>query len=416
MNKRIKSEFSIEIKNLVKSYKCYFNPVSGPIKDFLIGKFLSKKIYKKFIAINQISFKVKKGEVIGIIGPNGSGKTTLLKIIANLLKPDSGKVIIKGKVIALLASGAGIHPEFTGRENILFNGLTIGLTKKEIEDKLTDIIKFAEIGDFIDQPFRTYSSGMQARLLFSISMYVKSDILIIDEALTTGDSYFVEKARTKILDLCNSGATIIMVSHNLSQISELCKRTILLGNGRIIAEGNTDIVIKKYSKWINKMKNKSLISKNLNLISTQGDESIILENVKILNKNFKPTKLFKSGDDLIINLKYKKIGQIDKVKMWIGFINKVNNLCISEIGKNNENLTTNGIIFSPKKSGEIKIKLSPLYIQYSKISLWISLSNIKGTKYFSEYINVGNIEITGRYQSISYPSFKFWQPYTVIND
>ena len=136
---------------------------------------------------------------------------------------------------------------------------------------------------------------MQARLLFSISMYVKSDILIIDEALTTGDSYFVEKARTKILDLCNSGATIIMVSHNLSQISELCKRTILLGNGRIIAEGNTDIVIKKYSKWINKMKNKSLISKNLNLISTQGDESIILENVKILNKNFKPTKLFKSG-------------------------------------------------------------------------------------------------------------------------
>ncbi len=415
-NNSIKNNrYSIEIKNIYKSFKCFDNPVTGPIKNYLFGKVLSKKNFNEFIAINNLSMKVKKGEVIGIIGPNGSGKTTLLKIIANLLQADKGEVNINGKVTALLASGAGIHPEFTGRENILFNGLTIGLKKEEILNKIDDIINFAEIGSFIDQPFRTYSSGMQARLLFSVTMYVKSEILIIDEALSTGDAYFVEKSKDKIKEFCNSGSTILMVSHNIHQISELCNRAYLITNGRINCKGNTDYVIKQYNEW--NFKRKGVVKKiKSNFSSLSGDESIILTKVQTLNKKSEETVIFKSGEELRIKIFYENLKFKKKVRLWVGFIDMKSQICFSEIGRNKESVYSNGHIFKPDKNGSIYFKFSPLYLQYSKISLWIIFTSLDGSKIYSEYKNVSPIEISGRYQSISYASYKFWHPYKIIND
>ena len=185
-------DIAIDIRNASKRFKLYHNMVLGPLKDLIL--FWRKgSYYREFRAVDDVSFQVRRGEVVGIVGPNGAGKTTLLKMIAGLLPIDSGSITVRGRVNALLALGVGVHPEFTGRENIFYGALMLGMKAAEIEAKMDSIVEFAELGEFIEQPFRTYSSGMRSRLLFSISMSIEPDILIVDEALATGDAYFVQK-------------------------------------------------------------------------------------------------------------------------------------------------------------------------------------------------------------------------------
>ena len=190
-----KADIAIKVSNVTKRFKLYHNIVTGPIKETLFY-WKRRNYYRDFLAVKGVSFEVKKGEVIGIIGPNGAGKSTLLKMVAGLLPVDGGEIKVQGRITALLALGVGIHPEFTGKENIFYGGMLLGLSKKEVLSKMNDIIEFSELGEFINQPFRTYSSGMKARLLFSTSMSISPDILIVDEALATGDSYFVQKKLT----------------------------------------------------------------------------------------------------------------------------------------------------------------------------------------------------------------------------
>lgn len=239
------TELAINVKNIKKTYKLYDKPSLRIREAFSLS---GRKYHKEFHALKDISFEVEKGEMLGIIGKNGAGKSTLLKIITGVLTPTEGSVEISGKVSALLELGAGFNPEYTGIENIYLNGSMIGYTEKEMDTKIDDIIQFADIGDFIYQPVKSYSSGMFARLAFAVSINVEPDILIVDEALSVGDVFFQAKCYKKLNDLKNSGKTILFVTHDMGSVIKYCNRAILINDGVIAAEGEPAKIVDIYKK------------------------------------------------------------------------------------------------------------------------------------------------------------------------
>ena len=222
-------DIAIKIEHLVKSYKVYDN-VNDRIKESLSIK--KKSYHRDFYALNDVSFEVKRGETVGIIGTNGAGKSTLLKIITGVLKATSGTVQVNGKVSALLELGAGFNQEYTGMENIYLNGMMMGYTREEMSKKVDGIVEFADIGDFIHQPVKTYSSGMFARLAFAVASNVEPDILIVDEALSVGDIFFQNKCFKKFDDLREKGVTILFVSHDVASVRQMCSRVLWLDRGQ----------------------------------------------------------------------------------------------------------------------------------------------------------------------------------------
>lgn len=216
------------------------------LREAFVRIFRHPNHYHDFNAIDNVSFSVSEGEVLGIVGRNGSGKSTTLKIIAGVYRPTSGNLTVNGRVSALIELGAGFHPDLTGRENIVIDGLLLGLTRKEIREREDRIIEFAELGDFIDSPLKQYSSGMYMRLGFSIAVDVNPDILLIDEILAVGDQAFQEKCIKRIEDFRNQGKTIIFVSHSAASVQQLCTRAILLHKGKLILDGTPDEIIGKY--------------------------------------------------------------------------------------------------------------------------------------------------------------------------
>jgi len=201
---------------------------------------------KAFWALDGVSFSVKRGESLGVVGPNGSGKSTLLKIMADLARPTRGKISVSGRISALLELGAGFHPQITGRENAILNAVLLGLTRREAEEVLPDIIAFSELGDFIDEPMRTYSSGMYIRLGFSVAVHVHADVLLVDEVLAVGDAEFQQKCFDHIEKLRAKGVTIVLVSHDLGSVTRFCERAILLHHGQVQVEGKSQPVIHEY--------------------------------------------------------------------------------------------------------------------------------------------------------------------------
>ncbi|OBR64337.1 hypothetical protein A7K91_12540 [Paenibacillus oryzae] len=233
----------IKVSNLTKIYKMYPKP-SNRLQEIML--FNKVKLHKVHAALNNISFSVTKNQTLGIIGENGSGKSTLLKIIAGTLKPSSGEVVINGRISSLLELGAGFNPELTGKENVFLHGSVMGISNKDMESKYNDIIDFADIGDFIDQPVKTYSSGMFVRLAFSCAIHVDPDIMIIDEALSVGDIYFQQKSMKKIRELKEAGKAILFVSHDLQSVMTLCDTVVWLERGIIVDIGNPMKVAKAY--------------------------------------------------------------------------------------------------------------------------------------------------------------------------
>lgn len=237
--------YSIKVTNIKKRYFLYNNPA-----EVLLSKIFPGKKTKGFHALKGISFKVRQGETIGIVGHNGSGKSTLLQIITGVLEPTKGEVNVNGRIAALLELGSGFNPEFTGLENVYFNASVIGLKKKEIDERLEKILSFADIGEFIHRPVKTYSSGMMLRLAFSVMINIDPDLLIIDEALAVGDDAFQRKCFARLEQLQKNGVTIILVSHSAGQVISLCDRVILLDHGELLLEGNPREVIKRYHKLL----------------------------------------------------------------------------------------------------------------------------------------------------------------------
>lgn len=238
-------EYAIQVKDVSKLYKLYDKP-SYRIRDAL--GLTRKKLYREHYALHHMSFNVKKGETVGLIGTNGAGKSTILKVITGVLNPSEGEVVINGRISALLELGAGFNMEYTGIENIYLNGTMIGFSKEEIDRRMDSILKFADIGDFVYQPVKTYSSGMFVRLAFAVAINIDPEILIVDEALSVGDVFFQAKCYKKFEDFKKEGKTILFVSHDLGSISRYCDRVILLNKGVKLSEGKPKDMIDLYKK------------------------------------------------------------------------------------------------------------------------------------------------------------------------
>ena len=239
------SKTAIEVRDVSKVYRLYDKPIDR-IKDAL--SLTKKKIYKEHYALHNVSFEINRGETVGIIGTNGSGKSTILKIITGVLNPTEGEVIVNGRISALLELGAGFNMEYTGIENIYLNGTMIGFSKEEIDAKLDAILEFADIGDFVYQPVKTYSSGMFVRLAFAVAINIEPEILIVDEALSVGDVFFQAKCYKKFEEFREMGKTIVFVSHDLSSISKYCDRVVLLNRGVKVDEGEPKDMVNLFKK------------------------------------------------------------------------------------------------------------------------------------------------------------------------
>ena len=237
----------IHAENISVCYRMSRDKIKS-IKEYLVAMIKRKLQYEEFYALNDVSFQIQKGEVVGIVGNNGAGKSTLLKVISGILRPTQGSVSLQGNVVPMLELGSGFDFDLTGRENIFLNGAILGYSEEFLKSKYDEIVEFSELGRFIDTPVRNYSSGMVMRLAFSIASMVDPDILIVDEILAVGDASFQEKSYARMMDLMSHGTTVLLVSHNIEQVRRLCDRVIWLDHGSVMAIGETAAICDAYTQ------------------------------------------------------------------------------------------------------------------------------------------------------------------------
>lgn len=275
------SDYAIQVKNVSKIYKLYNRPSDRLVDTFGLP---GRKKFKEHRALNDVSFKVKKGETLGIIGTNGSGKSTILKIITGVLNPTEGEIRIDGRISALLELGAGFNMEYTGIQNVYLNGMMMGFTNEEIDAKLQEILDFADIGEFVNQPVKTYSSGMFVRLAFAVAINIDPEILIVDEALSVGDVFFQAKCYRKFEEFKKQGKTILFVSHDLGSVVKYCDRVVLLNKGDKLDEGTPKDMVGLYKRVL-LGQTKEEQEKKLSKVSEQNGNSNLWKNHYILNKD-----------------------------------------------------------------------------------------------------------------------------------
>ncbi|WP_289225862.1 ABC transporter ATP-binding protein [Bacteroides acidifaciens] len=307
MNEAEKREVVIQVRNMSKKFRIYFDK-GHMLKEKLL--FTSRNRYETRTILDNISFDIYKGEAVGLIGHNGCGKSTALKLLTRIIYPDSGTVNVKGRVSSLLELGAGFHPDLSGRENIYINASIFGLKRKEIDEKIHEIISFSELGEFIDNPVRTYSSGMYMRLAFSVAINVKADILLVDEILAVGDAGFQMKCLNKIGEIKDEGTTIVLVSHSMDQIKKVCDRCIWINNSQVAAIGETEEVAARYMAYVDEIeKNKwanELIGRPEEVkVETDKKNNLELLEVKLLDCNLVDKRIWGIGESMRICIRFK---------------------------------------------------------------------------------------------------------------
>lgn len=309
---------AIEVKNVSKSFKIYFDKGST-LKEKIL--FQRRSRYEEHKVLKGIDVNIKKGEVIGLVGQNGCGKSTLLKLMTRIIYPDQGSITVNGKVSSLLELGAGFHPDMTGRENIYTNASIFGLSKKQIDERLHTIIEFSELGEYIDNPVRTYSSGMYMRLAFSVAINVDAEILLVDEILAVGDAAFQAKCFKKLQEIKNMGTTIVMVSHDLGSIEKLCDRAIWIDEGIKRVEGKPHDVVAMYLDKIMTKNTQPVVSAEVSEQAEEetaaaeeatdenrtGNKEVEIKKVTMKELNQDEAKAsFKTGDHVMIEVEYVK--------------------------------------------------------------------------------------------------------------
>lgn len=332
---------AIEVEHITKSFKIFYDK-GHTIKDQVVSS--KRRKYENRQVLNDISFTVKKGEAIGLIGHNGCGKSTTLKLLTKIMYPDTGTIKMKGRVSSLIELGAGFHPDMSGRENIYINASIFGLTRKEIDDRLEDIIAFSELEEFIDNPVRTYSSGMYMRLAFAVAINVNADILLIDEILAVGDVNFQAKCFNRLREIKSQGTTIVIVSHSLSQIEQICDRSIWIHSGRIRAEGKPRDIHPEYLDFMGERRqeieqreqlrqeakkssesntqeiNKESVdeSQNIDVNKRWGNGDARIKKISLLNDIEKEQTVFKTGDNVKIKIEYTVKKKVEDAVFGIG--------------------------------------------------------------------------------------------------
>ena len=396
----------IKVENVSKKFKLYTDrPMS--LKEKII-KGMKKNTYKEFYALKDVSFKVKKGSTVGLIGKNGSGKSTLLKMINRTMFPDKGKISIEGKIASLIELGAGFHPELSGRENIYNNATIFGFTKEEIDKRIPEIIAFSELEEFIDNALRTYSSGMYARLAFSVAIHIDADILLVDEILGVGDINFQAKCANKIYEMKNNGTTIILVTHDMSTIDRLCDYAVWLEHGKIIADGSPKNIQNKYLKF---MAEEQEERKKVELEKGNDKRNNLEDNISNKNNKVQITHLgdhFGNGDVIFTDCKLLDEKNIDrrsfntgqKIKLQVDYLCQVNpsNLQVN-IGF--EIASTNGTYIygtntsregkknlKLNKKGTIEIELDNLNLLPGDYSIGIAIADLEEKATYDYYKNI----------------------------
>lgn len=314
-------DIAIRVSNLSKRYEIYANP-RDRLKQFVMPRirklsgFEPKEYSREFWALKNVSFDIGRGETVGIVGRNGSGKSTLLQIICGTLTPTSGHVKTSGRISALLELGSGFNPEFSGRENVFLNGAIHGLSRKSIEEKFDRIAAFADIGEFIDQPVKTYSSGMYARLAFSASMFVDPDILIIDEILAVGDSPFQAKCMRAFHKLRDDGCSIIIVSHDSYMIKNFCQRALYLRKGDFVGFGDSARIVDQYSVEVETAMAQSVVAMATDSepmspinVDSMGLGLLKILSVELLASDGRPISVVRTGETMIISFRYAALAQ-----------------------------------------------------------------------------------------------------------
>ena len=323
---------SIIIKNVSKKYKIYPSR-SARLKEWLVP--FSKNRHTDKWVLKDINLEVKAGEAVGIVGMNGAGKSTLLKIITGTTAPTTGTIEFHGTVAALLELGLGFHPDFTGRQNVYMSGQLLGYSTKEIDECMQQVEAFAEIGDAIDAPVRTYSSGMQVRLAFSVATMKRPDILIVDEALSVGDTYFQHKSFNRIEQFRNEGTTLLLVSHDRAAIQTVCNRAVLLNQGKMIKVGKSEEIMDYYNALVSKHDNsvniqqEQLSNGRLRIISGTGE--VKSTEIYLLNSKKERAKLFNVGEKVALYVKVQALYDVER--LVCGFILR-NNLGMDIFGTN----------------------------------------------------------------------------------
>jgi len=303
---------AIQARNLAKMYRLYANP-AGRLKEILTLNRL--RCHQEFWALDGISFDLERGAALGIIGPNGSGKSTLLEIVTGTLEPTRGRVVTRGRIAALLSLGAGFNPEFTGRENVFLNGEILGLSRRVIQKNFPSIERFAEIGEFLDRPVKTYSTGMYVRLAFSAAIHVEPEILVVDEVLAVGDAIFVNRCVQKFEELRRRGITVLLVTHDVHLVKLLCDRAMLLHRGRLVAEGDPNDVVNRYNAMV--LERQRAFEQQLAppapgpaweaLESLQysfrhGDRQAVVMSVEFYNEAGQRALIFRSGEEVRVRV------------------------------------------------------------------------------------------------------------------
>ncbi|ULL19036.1 ABC transporter ATP-binding protein [Paenibacillus sp. H1-7] len=335
----------IKVENISKCYQIYDSPQDRLKQLIATG---DKKYYREFWALNNISFDIKKGESVGIIGRNGSGKSTLLQIISGTLAPTSGNVEVNGRVAALLELGSGFNPEYTGRENVFLNGSILGIPRKEMEIIFDEIASFADIGDFIDQPVKTYSSGMMVRLAFAVQACIEPEILIVDEALAVGDMLFQKRCFSRMKALAEKGTTLLFVTHDIELVRTFTSRAILLNSGEVVKEGPSAEVVLEYRRRMHQEESayfQGLLSKqNINKENVKeedetkaitndsngiesetndfGDKDCIIQEVIVSDSKGENCSMFYPGEEVIVQIKCKVLKTMSHLNIGMRIRNK----------------------------------------------------------------------------------------------
>lgn len=365
-------ETVIQVKNVSKSFRMYFDK-GHMLKEKVL--FRNRNQFEMHEILNDVSFDIYKGESVGLIGKNGCGKSTALKLLTKIIYPDSGSIEVKGRVSSLLELGAGFHPDLSGRDNIYINASIFGLTRQEIDARIDEIIAFSELGEYINNPVRTYSSGMYMRLAFSVAINVEADILLVDEILAVGDAMFQTKCLNKIEEIKENGTTIVLVSHSMDQIKMVCDRCIWINNRKVCAIGDTADVIKKYLAYMNRG----------GMIETEIDGKAVIKNYKIksytvemLDSQETDKTVWHAGEKIKIRIRFQYETEIfAKVKMEIIRLDGIK--IFSEVFNND------GIGYLIRKDNCLELIIDSLNLLMGKFYLMLYLIDEKGN-------TVGNIE------------------------